>query len=409
MSTFLHRKLERLELEVASLLERGFSGRAVEKQNEICLLVDENGFGDLDRRCREWGKLAEIQAEAGLADDAQATWHRARSTLAEHLRARCPELLEASSDRPGVRHRTLDYDVETSQLLNRLAMLYHKTGGARRARQLLERAMAIARPRLGVDHPDFAILLANLAGVEHAMGSFAEAESLYRQALSVLRSTLGEEHPEVAETQGELAQLFHDRGRRREALGWYEKALETLVRVYGEDHPVLVELLRKEATLWMETGDLTAAEWNLVRARKILEARGGERDLRNAKVLQELTEVYRRMEDFARAEMAGEEALEIQRRYLGGDHPDCAVTVNNLAVVHHQAGRLEVAEELYGAACEILRKAPGDMTRKLLGNLANLELLYRQNGDDQKADALITEIEELRTASTAADADPGAM
>jgi tetratricopeptide (TPR) repeat protein len=104
------------------------------------------------------------------------------------------------------------------------------------------------------------------------------------------------------------------------------------------------------------------------------------------------------MEDFPRAESAGREVLEIQRRWLGEDHPECAVAVNNLAVVHHQAGRLGTAEELYGEACATLRKAPG-MTRQLLGSLANLELLYRQRGEEEKADALLAEVEELRLAA----------
>ena len=44
---------------------------------------------------------------------------------------------------------------------------------------------------------------------------------------------------------------------------------------------------------------------------------------------------------------------------LGSDHPDLALTLNNLAVLYKESGRPAAAEPLYRRAVEIFRRTLG--------------------------------------------------
>ena len=46
------------------------------------------------------------------------------------------------------------------------------------------------------------------------------------------------------------------------------------------------------------------------------------------------------MGDYAKAEPLYEEALEIRRKVLGREHPDTAISLNNLASLYQADGRL---------------------------------------------------------------------
>ncbi len=445
MSGFIHRRIARLQSDAGELLEQGSFAQAIAKQQEACQMARRYVGHDVSAVCGHLSTLAEIHQQAGQRREAREIRLEARNELLEHLRARHPRLMSDSisstATEIGTRHRMLDYDLETALSLNRLAMLFHCTGGNAQARPLLEKAMAITRKGLGVDHPDFAILLNNLASIERSTGRFETAEALYRQALEALRTTLGERHPELAQSQTEMAQLYRDWDRPQEALTWLEKALDTLRLAAGDHHFEIVEAMQKVAALQTVMGNLTAAEWQLLQARKLLRSRHEGHtghQVCEALVLQQLAGVYQRIEDYEQAEALCRESLDILERLwgrghpemstgmmslaelrrlkghfeeaeelyrqalairttaLGEHHPDCAVIMNNLAALYHQTDRLREAEGHYEKACCILRAASAEGLPQLLRSLANLALLHRQKGNLEASEALHQEMEQLR-------------
>lgn len=84
--------------------------------------------------------------------------------------------------------------------------------------------------------------------------------------------------------------------------------------------------------------------------------------------------------DFARAETALREALDLQEQQLGAGHPDLASTLNNLAVVCETNGRLADAEQFYRRAFAVASAAlpPGDSLVET--SRANLEDFCRAHG-----------------------------
>jgi tetratricopeptide (TPR) repeat protein len=60
-----------------------------------------------------------------------------------------------------------------------------------------------------------------------------------------------------------------------------------------------------------------------------------------------LGEAARRAGNYPLAGPALAEALSIRERMLGPDHPDIAISLNNLALLYHHQGRYADAEPLY--------------------------------------------------------------
>ena len=73
-----------------------------------------------------------------------------------------------------------------------------------------------------------------------------------------------------------------------------------------------------------------------------------------------LADLYREQGKFAEAEALHRQALEMQRKLLGEEHPEVATSLNHLAVVLQHQGKLAEAEQLYRQALEMQRKQLGD-------------------------------------------------
>ena len=89
--------------------------------------------------------------------------------------------------------------------------------------------------------------------------------------------------------------------------------------------------------------------------------------------------------DAARARL--EEALAMQRKLLGAEHPDVAVTHSELGRVCLDRGRLGDAEAHFRAALAIRRKVLGAGDHETATSLSDLGLLLRDKGDRAGAEA----------------------
>ncbi|MCD8353635.1 MAG: tetratricopeptide repeat protein, partial [Clostridiales bacterium] len=74
----------------------------------------------------------------------------------------------------------------------------------------------------------------------------------------------------------------------------------------------------------------------------------------------------------AQAEECHRKALDIHRRVLGEDHPDTAMSYNNLGVVYEHQKKYDEAVELYRKAWKIWQKTLGPEhpdTKRAIRNL----------------------------------------
>ncbi len=104
--------------------------------------------------------------------------------------------------------------------------------------------------------------------------------------------------------------------------------------------------------------------------------------------LNNLAELYKSLGDYAKAEPLGQRSLAIREKALGSDHPDVALSLNNLAELYRALGDYAKAEPLYKRSLDIWEKALGPDHPDVALSLNNLAELYKSLGDYAKVEPL---------------------
>ena len=77
-------------------------------------------------------------------------------------------------------------------------------------------------------------------------------------------------------------------------------------------------------------------------------------------------------------------ALELRKKSLGEEHPDVAGSLNNLALLYKSQGEYEKAEPLYVEALEMYKKLLGEEHPSVATSINNLAGLYDAQGKYEK-------------------------
>jgi CHAT domain-containing protein len=124
------------------------------------------------------------------------------------------------------------------------------------------------------------------------------------------------------------------------------------------------------------------------RALEIREKALGPEHPETAVSLNNLANLFEAMGDYAKAEPLFEHALAIREKALGPEHPDTAQSLNNLAVLYQATGAYAKVEPLYQRALAIREKALGPEDPYTASTLNNLAELYKATGAYAKAEPL---------------------
>jgi tetratricopeptide (TPR) repeat protein len=108
-----------------------------------------------------------------------------------------------------------------------------------------------------------------------------------------------------------------------------------------------------------------------------------------------LAALYDSQGRYEAAEPLYQQALEISRKLLGTEHPEVALSLNNLAELYRNQGRYKAAEPLYQQALEISRKLLGTEHPEVALSLNNLAELYRNQGRYEEAEPLYQQALEI--------------
>jgi|SRR5271166_25268 len=115
-----------------------------------------------------------------------------------------------------------------------------------------------------------------------------------------------------------------------------------------------------------------------------------------ALTLNNLAELYEAMGEYAKAEPLFQEALRIRQKVFGNEHPDTAESLNSLAELYRAMGEYAKAEPLYREALRIRQKVLGPESVETATSLNNLALLYQAMGEYAKAEPLYQEALRIR-------------
>jgi tetratricopeptide (TPR) repeat protein len=239
---------------------------------------------------------------------------------------------------------------------------------------------------------------------------------LYRQALAAREKQFGAAHVKTARAASDLGLYLKKLGLRAEALGLLRRALEIDEKAHGFRHPLVAEDLeniaslvepreavpllarasecRDPGTAARALGKLAIAHERLGNREAAIAARRRAADLEEAASGPQHPRLAARWNALALAlEPAAAEpllrrALAIQAEALGRDHPETAVTRNNLANVLLALGRLADAERMQREALAALEDKLGPEHPRVAVSCSNLADILRAKGDIAGAEAL---------------------
>ena len=204
-------------------------------------------------------------------------------------------------------------------------------------------------------------------------GDTANAEQLFEQAL-------GTDTKRAAEAAFQLGELALSRIDYTKARRYYLEAARL-----QPDNP---DYVNKAGRINHEMGRYPEARSLYEKALAIREKTLGPNHPDVAVSLNNLAGLYHDLGLYTKVEPLLQRSIKILEKSLGPDHPDVAVCLNNLATLYYTQGQYAKAEPLYRRSLEIGEKTLGPESTHVAVRLNNLAKLYYDQGKYAKAEPL---------------------
>jgi eukaryotic-like serine/threonine-protein kinase len=253
------------------------------------------------------------------------------------------------------------------------------------ARELLDSGAKRLQTGLQDQPATKAALLSTVGTVYDSLGQYQDAlplldESLHLQAQS--------QDPSRVDTLLELGRARIGAGELAAAEAPLQEALRIAQRDAGATSVQTGHSLWSLGMLRFEQGRNTEAKGLYIRSLSVLEdSRAPQTDVSAA--LSDLAKVYVLEQQWVLAKQTHEQALEIDRRVLGDDHPRVAFRLENLAIVAQNMGDLKLAETLYVDALKRQEHIYGDHHPEIAVAKGNYGLLLQREGRLAEAEPLL--------------------
>lgn len=225
----------------------------------------------------------------------------------------------------------------------------------------VERLAATAEVEGRVFGSDSAALVSTLffLGSAHVQsGSVPDAVRALERAREIHARAVPGRSKSRREIVSALARLKLGQGEVEESRRLLAELLEVEERVEGPDDPRLVPILVGLAAASGRLHDAAEERALLERALAIAERAHGAGSAELIAILEPLGLLAWNEGEVSRARAISGRLAEIQREQLGPDHPDLARTRLNQAIATARAGEHRKAEELFGAALDVLSGTP---------------------------------------------------
>jgi CHAT domain-containing protein/Tfp pilus assembly protein PilF len=323
-----------------------------------------------------------------------------------------------------------------------LGFLQELAGRPNEADQLLGEAVKLAKARFGTGHPGYALALFGRGAFLSRAGKPADAETLFREVVARRDHLLGPDHPEtlraahwlghvlgqqrklpeaarvladaeyrlrdlkdaelaLAGTQITLAGVLQKHGDGAGALRALRSAAAQFnalaryhdIAVPAQRNPALARTMYQRA---LALKGLPKDDWRQADARaaiarldRIGNDRGLDHDLDQARELDDKVARTCGRGEYRRALEAARRSLLLREGALGKDHPDVALSLNNLGMLHRALGELDEAMQYLRRAYHLRRDGQGEGHPETALCLNNLGQVHLERGEARQASAAL--------------------
>ncbi len=310
----------------------------------------------------------------------------AATTYLQSLRI-AAERDQAAQQRERAEHERARAEEVSSFLVNlfKLSDPGENRGNQVTARELLDSGSKRLQSGLQDQPATKAALLSTVGTVYDSLGQYQDALPLLGESLQLQNGTHDISH---IDTLLELGRAHMGAGHLTAAEA---PMLQALHLAQGDAGAVSVETGRALWTLGMlrfEQGRNGEAKELYTRSLTILHSsKAPQTDI--SPVLNDLATAYVSEHQWAMAKQAYEQALDIDRRALGDDHPRVAFRLQNLAIVAQNMGDLRQAEVLYLEAIKRQEHIYGDRHPETVIAKGNYGMLLQREGRLMEAEPLL--------------------
>jgi eukaryotic-like serine/threonine-protein kinase len=287
---------------------------------------------------------------------------------------------------PGIETSFAGQPAVEASIRDTLGESYSYFGEPDLAIRQLERALALRRQVLGLDHPETLATMNALALAHEDAGNPSDAVSLLEEKLNRTKSKLGPDDPETLRSMTNLAEAYQEAHRLKEATVLLEETRRRRLEKLGPDHPDSLTSMHNLALVYRDDGRTAEAVSLLEEALKGRRATLGPDDVDTLATMNSLANTYRNEGRLTDALPLYEEACARYKSTLGLENSLTLAAMNNLATAYQASGRIEEALSLFKDALKGYTDTFGAehvSTVILTDNLANA---YRDAG--RLADAL---------------------
>ena len=277
-----------------------------------------------------------------------------------------------------------------SSLFGVIGEVYHNVGAFDASRVHLERALEIAEATDDLEPEEVIDRKYRLAGLYKEAGEYDRADSLYRDALGDV-SLLGRSSRDP-DARVLKAQILHSFG----ALHWELRDMRAADSLYvlaqaeieddlPESHWLRSTLIEDRATLVFEEGRLDEAGTGYAEALRLRRAAHAGDHPNIALSLNNLAMVRRHQKQYAAAESLYTASLEMRTRLYGDRHPDVAHTVNHLGRLYYNMGDYDRAELFARRALALRADLYGETHVSTISSMGSLAGTLSARGDYAEA------------------------
>jgi len=252
------------------------------------------------------------------------------------------------------------------------------------ARELLDRGAARVGSELA-DHPEIlAPLLSAVGDIYQRLGVYDQAETRLREA--VVAAQASGRPLDEAEALQKLGRTLVEERRTDEAGALLHQALTIRRGLLAANDPLVAETLESLSEYHYELGELELAETYASEGLALLKSQPESHY--TALLLHQLGVVLMQRADYAGAETALRQALEVRRKIHPARHPQVAMSQADLGYLLYTNGRYAEAEQLYRQALADFHDVLGEAHPWVGRTQAALASTLRLGGKATEAEAM---------------------
>jgi len=271
--------------------------------------------------------------------------------------------------------------------LSERAVQLKSQGNNAAALPLEQQALQVALATWGPNDQHVALSLNAIGVLSTDLEKFSDADTDLNRALAVFTRLEGAQGKNVATVEDNLGNLYREEGNYPAAEKATQQALAIHERLLGEDSENVATDASNLALIDVDEGKFADAEQLYKKAVAIEQKLGNAPEL--SSVLGGLGELYDQLHKYPDAEQAFGQALMLDVKALGAQHPQVALDLMNLGSVDALEGKYPDAEQLFGKAMAVEQKASSPDQAVIATIEQDLGSLYRDEGKYPQSEALL--------------------